>query len=148
MNELDLLEKAIRIAVEAHRGQRDKYGAPYILHPLRVMALVDTALEKTVAILHDVVEDSDWTFEELKTEGFPPAVLAALEAVTKREGEAYEDFVKRSAGHPLARRIKLADLEDNMDVRRLPEVTEKDRERLQKYLKAYRLLKASAGTPP
>jgi (p)ppGpp synthase/HD superfamily hydrolase len=141
MNEMEMLEKAIGIAVEAHRGQKDRYGAPYILHPLRVMGRVRTTAEQTVAILHDVVEDTDWTFEDLKREGFSEEVLVALDCVTKREGEAYEDFVKRSASHPLARRVKVADLEDNMDVRRMPQVTEKDRERLEKYLKAWRWLR-------
>ncbi|HWX22349.1 MAG TPA: GTP pyrophosphokinase [Candidatus Binatia bacterium] len=137
---MEMLEKAIGIAMEAHRGQKDRYGAPYILHPLRVMGRVETPAEKTVAILHDVVEDTDWTLEALKGEGFSEEVLAALDGVTKREGEAYEDFVKRSARHPLARRVKAADLEDNMDVRRMREVAAKDGERLEKYLKAWRRL--------
>ena len=81
-----LLEKAIAIAVEAHRGARDKYGAPYILHPLRVMHRVQTEPEKIVAILHDVIEDTPWTFNRLRAEGFPDEILAALDCVTKREG--------------------------------------------------------------
>lgn len=141
MNELELLEKAIAIAVEAHRGQKDRYGAPYIAHPIRVMARLETPTQKTVGILHDVVEDTDWSFEDLRREGFPQRVLDALERVTKRDGEQYEDFVKRSAGDPLAKRVKVADLEDNMDLRRFPEVTEKDLPRLRKYVKAWRLLK-------
>jgi (p)ppGpp synthase/HD superfamily hydrolase len=136
-----MLEKAIAIAVKAHRGQKDRNGAPYILHPLRVMARVDTDAEKTVAILHDVVEDTHWTFEELAKEGFPNEILEALKCVTKREGEDYEDFVKRSASNELARHVKLADLEDNMDARRLSNVTEKDAERFKKYLRAWRFLK-------
>jgi (p)ppGpp synthase/HD superfamily hydrolase len=140
MNETELLERAITIAVEAHRGQKDRHGDPYILHPLRVMARVQTATEKMTAILHDVVEDTRWTFADLEKEGFPRPVLDALDCVTKREGEAYEAFVKRSASNPLARRVKLADLEDNMDIRRFPEITEKDEARLEKYLKAWRLL--------
>lgn len=141
MNSADLLEKAIGIAVEAHRGQRDRTGAPYILHPMRVMAGVDSGTEKIVAILHDVVEDSDWTFERLSQEGFPDEVIEALKCVTKREGEEYEDFVKRSAGNAIALRVKLADLEHNMDARRLSNVTEKDAERLEKYVRAWRFLK-------
>ena len=143
MNDLELLEKAIAIAVDAHRGQKDRYDAPYVLHPLRVMARLETVKEKTVAVLHDVIEDTDWTSADLKEEGFPEDVLGALEGVTKREGEAYEDFVKRSAGNPLARRVKIADLEDNMDVRRMPEISGKDLERLQKYLKAWQALAPS-----
>jgi (p)ppGpp synthase/HD superfamily hydrolase len=140
MDKVELLERAIGIAVEAHRGQKDKSGAPYILHPLRVMARVETETEKTVAILHDVVEDTKWTFADLRREGFPEDVLAALDCVTKREGEPYEDFVKRSASNPLARQVKLADLEDNMDIRRLPEITDQDKERLVKYHQAWKSL--------
>ena len=141
MNSADLLEKAIAIAVEAHCGQKDRNGAPYILHPLRVMARVDTDAEKTVAILHDVVEDTDWTFERLAKEGFPNEIIEPLKCVTKKEGEEYEDFVKRSASDDLARRVKLADLEDNMDARRLSKISEKDIGRFQKYLRAWRFLK-------
>lgn len=145
MNEEQLLEKALAIAVDAHRGQRDRCGVPYILHPIRVMCRLDTVTEKTVAILHDVVEDTDWTFEDLKEEGFPPGVLEALDSVTKREGEAYEDFVKRSAGNPVGRKVKLADLEDNMDPRRLREITDDDKARLQRYINAWNFLR-SIGT--
>ncbi len=141
MDDCELLEKAIAIAVEAHRGQKDRYGKPYVLHPLRVMARVRSVTEKIVAVLHDVVEDTHWTFADLEKEGFPRPVLDALDCVTKREGEEYEAFVKRSASNSLARTVKLADLEDNMDVRRLLEVTEKDRARLKKYLEAWRTLR-------
>lgn len=135
-----MLEKAIGIAVEAHRGQRDRNGQPYILHPLRVMFRLQTDEERMVGILHDVVEDTPWTFEALGKEGFSAQVLNAIDCVTKREGESYEDFVNRSAANPLARRVKLADLEDNMDVRRLPGVRPKDFERMAKYLKAWKQL--------
>jgi (p)ppGpp synthase/HD superfamily hydrolase len=131
------MEKAISIAVEAHRGQKDKNGKPYILHPISVMGKVDTETEKIVAILHDVVEDTDWTFDKLKKEGFPQEIIDALDGVTKREGEEYENFVSRSALNPLSRRIKLADLEDNMDVRRMREMADKDMARLRKYRKAW-----------
>src|SRR5215470_8967986 len=103
MNSAELLEKAIGIAVGAHRGWKDWNGASYILHPLRVMARVNSDLEKTVAILHDVVEDTDWTFERLARDGFSEQVIEPLKCVTKREGEEYEDFVKRSASNPVAR---------------------------------------------
>lgn len=141
MNSADLLETAIAIAVGAHHGQKDRNGAPYILHPLRVMARLETDAEKTVAILHDVVEDTNWTFEQLAEHGFPNEILEPLRCVTKREGEEYEDFVKRSASNDLARRVKLADLEDNMDIRRLSSISDKDVERLKKYLRAWRFLK-------
>ena len=144
MNELELLERAIGIAVEAHRGQKDRYGAPYISHPIRVMERLHNPTEKTVGILHDVVEDTDWSFDDLRKEGFPQDILEALDCVTKRDGEAYEDFVKRSASNPLAKEVKLADLRDNMDLCRFPEVTEKDLPRLQKYVKAWRYLNGLA----
>ena len=144
MNEQELLQKAIEIAVQAHRGQKDRYGAPYILHPMRVMQRLDTVEERIGGILHDVVEDTDWTFEKLAKEGFSEGIIKALEAVTKKEGEGYDAFVKRSAANPLAKRIKLADLEDNMDVRRMPEMREKDLPRLQKYVKAWRFLTGAA----
>src|SRR5215471_9063502 len=107
MTDFEMLERAIAIAVEAHHGQKRRNGSPYILHPLRVMASVETVPEKVVAELHDVVEDTDWTFDRLRGEGFPESLLEALDCVTKREGEPYEEFVKRSASNPLARRVKL-----------------------------------------
>ena len=134
------LERAIAIAVEAHAGQKDRSGASYILHPLRVMARVSTDDEKIVAILHDVVEDTDWTFDDLRKEGFSEEIIIALDGVTKREGEPYEDFVKRSATNQLARRVKIADLEDNMDLRRNESLAPKDLERFNKYLRAWRFL--------
>ena len=140
---MSLLENAIAIAVEAHQGQKDKAGHPYILHPLRVMFRVESEDERTVAILHDVVEDHGdvWSVDKLRQSGFPQRILDALDCVTKRKGEAYEQFVERSASNPIALRVKLADLEDNMDIRRLNDVTEKDRERLNRYLTAYRRLR-------
>src|SRR5436305_1493029 len=113
---MSLLENAIRIAVEAHRGQKDRAGKPYILHPLRVMHSVETDDERIVAVLHDVVEDTYWTLERLAQEGFPPHVLNALDCVTRREGEEYSDFVERTATNAIAIRVKLADLKDNSDI--------------------------------
>ncbi|HEX8439495.1 GTP pyrophosphokinase, partial [Archangium sp.] len=127
------LEDAIALAVEAHRGQRDKAGQTYILHPLRVMLRLEGEAERMVAVLHDVVEDSSYTLEQLRGLGYPEEVLGALEHLTRRAGETYEAFIERVIPHPLARRVKLADLEDNMDVRRLPAVTAKDAERLARY---------------
>jgi (p)ppGpp synthase/HD superfamily hydrolase len=135
-----LLDTAIQIAAEAHAGQKQKNGQPYILHPLRVMARVHSEDEKIVAVLHDVIEDTPWTAEQLQQRGFPPHILKALDCVTKRDGEAYQDFITRSGSDPIAIAVKLADLEDNMDVRRLPQITTKDHERLDKYLTAYKRL--------
>jgi (p)ppGpp synthase/HD superfamily hydrolase len=137
-----LLERAIEIAVQAHHGQRDRNGLPYLLHPLRVMCRVETIPQKIVAVLHDVVEDTAWTFADLEREGFSAEILKALDCVTKREGEPYEEFVGRSAADPLARRVKVADLEDNMDIRRGTGVTPEDADRLRRYLAAWRKLAA------
>jgi (p)ppGpp synthase/HD superfamily hydrolase len=135
------LEDALALALEAHRGQRDKAGQTYILHPLRVMMRLEGELERLVALLHDVVEDSTYSLERLRELGYPEEVLAALDCLTKREGETYEAFIERVRPHALARRVKLADLEDNMDVRRLPAVTAKDAERLARYRAAWARLK-------
>ncbi|WNG24348.1 HD domain-containing protein [Cystobacter fuscus] len=135
------LEDALELAVRAHRGQLDKAGQPYILHPLRVMARLDTETERMVALLHDVVEDTPYTLERLRELGYGEDVLGALERLTKAEGEDYAAFIERVRPHPLARRVKLADLEDNMDVRRLPAVTAKDAERLARYRAAWARLK-------
>lgn len=130
------LERALVIAAEAHQGTTDKGGAPYILHPLRLMQQMTTTDERIVALLHDVVEDSPWTLDALRAEGFFEEVVSAVDGLTRREGESYEDFIERGAANPLARRVKLADIEDNMDVRRLVEIGEKDLERLQRYQRA------------
>ncbi|AGC42732.1 hypothetical protein MYSTI_01384 [Myxococcus stipitatus DSM 14675] len=135
------LEDAIALAVEAHRGQRDKAGQPYVLHPLRLMLKLETEEERTVAVLHDVVEDTPWTLERLRERGYPEAVLRALEGLTRRKDESYEAFIERLRPDALARRVKLADLEDNMDVRRLTAVTAKDTERLARYRAAWARLR-------
>ncbi len=134
---MSTLERAIAIAAEAHAGQVDKAGAPYILHPLRVMMALSTPEERMVAVLHDVCEDCPgWDFDRLRAEGFPEAVIAGLQAVTRREGEDYESFVRRAARHPIGRRVKRADLADNSDLSRIAEPTEKDRARAEKYRRA------------
>jgi hypothetical protein len=132
------LERAIEIAVLAHKGASDKAGAPYILHPLRLMFAVEDPEGKIVAVLHDVVEDSKpphrWGLEELKEEGFSQSVLAALECVTARPDEPYDEFIGRILPNPLARRVKIADVMDNMNITRLgAEITDKDVARLRKY---------------
>jgi (p)ppGpp synthase/HD superfamily hydrolase len=134
------IEEAIRIAVEAHRGQKDRAGAPYVLHPLRMMFRMQTEAERMAAVLHDVVEDTPWTLDDLRGHGFPEEVVEAVDHLTKREGESYEDFVRRAGAHPVARRVKIADLEDNMDVRRTGTVTERDVERLTRYVRAWKSL--------
>lgn len=142
---MSTLERAIEIATEAHRGQVDKCGCDYIGHPLRVMAAGKSVEEKIVGVLHDVVEDSDWTFEQLEAEGFSAEVVEALRCVTKlSENEPYDKFIARVKKNPLAVAVKLNDLTDNMDIRRLPYISDKDVKRLKKYLKAYKQL---AGVP-
>lgn len=138
------LGRAIAIAARAHQEQFDKAGAPYILHPLRIMARMSTEAEMIAAVLHDLVEDTPWTIEQLRAEGFAAEVLAAIECLTRRDGETYDEFIERARTNPIACRVKLADLEDNMDLRRIAHVTDRDLERLRKYHHARQLLIASA----
>ena len=137
------LEKAIQIAVEAHAGTKDKGGKAYILHPISVMMRVETEEEKIVAILHDVVEDTDWTFGALRKEGFSETVIEALKTVTKySEEEDYDDFIQRSLKNDIGRKVKIADLRENLDVTRIGELYPKDIERINKYKRALQTLKA------
>lgn len=136
-----ILDRAKAIATSAHDGQVDKAGKPYIEHPLRVMNMGKTVEEKIVGVLHDVVEDSEWTFEMLEKEGIPKEVVDALKCVTKlSEAEDYDHFIARVKTNPLAVKVKLNDLKDNMDITRLGKVTEKDLPRLNKYIRAYKQL--------
>lgn len=138
---MSTLERAIEIATEAHRGQLDKAGCEYITHPLRVMAAGKSLEEKIAGVLHDVVEDSGWTFEMLEAEGFSAEIIAALRCLTKLSAnEPYDKFITRIKDNPLAVAVKLNDLSDNMDIRRLPYLSDKDVKRLKKYLKAYKQL--------
>ena len=138
---MSILQRAIEIATEAHAGQFDKSGKDYIGHPLRVMEMGRTEDEKIVGVLHDVVEDTDWTFEALAEEGFSKEVIDALRCVTKlSDNENYDDFIERVKKNPLAVAVKINDLTDNMDIRRLPYLSDKDVKRLKKYLKAYKRL--------
>ncbi len=137
------LEKALQIAARAHEGQKDKNGQPYIFHPLRVMNAVEDEPAKIVAVLHDVIEDTSVTAEELRREGFDEAVLTAVECLTHGKGEPYADYVVRCKGDAIARRVKLADLEDNSRPSRAllrPDRIEPDIARLRKYLLAYKFL--------
>ena len=136
-----LLSKAINLAMQAHAGQVDKAGMPYAGHVMRVMQAGRTIDEKIVGVLHDLVEDTDWTFEALLAEGFPTHIIDALRCVTKlSDDEPYDAFIQRVKTNPLAVAVKINDLTDNMDIRRLSDITENDVQRLRKYLKAYRNL--------
>jgi (p)ppGpp synthase/HD superfamily hydrolase len=130
------LAHAIRIAAEAHEGQFDKAGQPYMLHVLRVMFGCTSPEAQVAAALHDVVEDTDWTLDDLRREGFTERVVQTVDALTRREGEEYFAFARRAASTPLGREVKRADLLDNMDIRRIANPSEKDWERLKRYRQA------------
>lgn len=135
---MSTLERAIAIACEAHKGNIDKAGAPYILHPLRVMMRMDSTCEMIVAIMHDVVEDNEqWTLQRLKDEGFGHEIIDAIDALTKRNAETYMAFIGRVSQNAIGRKVKLADLEDNMNVMRIGNLTGKDTQRIDKYHRAW-----------
>ncbi len=136
------LEKAILIAAQAHKGQKDRAGRPYILHPLRVMFRLHHERDMIVAILHDVIEDTEWTLHELKKEGFSDEVVDAVNALTRRTGESYWDLIARAKKNRIARKVKIIDLEDNMDVRRMAKISDEERDRLKRYHKAWLLLQS------
>ena len=140
MTEIATIEDAISIAARAHKGQKDKAGAPYLLHPLRMMLRMDSETAMMAAVLHDVVEDTDWTLGRLREAGFAEEVVEAVDCLTHREGESYEEFVGRVRANPIARQVKVADLEDNMNIRRIGQLGAKDLERLEKYHRAWRVL--------
>ena len=134
-----MLNRAIEIAAKAHAGQVDKGGNPYIMHPLRVMVIFCGDSDETTkicAVLHDVVEDTDVTLEDLRAEGFSDEVITALDCLTKREGESYDDFISRILMNMIACKVKYGDLIDNSNLTRIPNPTAKDRERIVKYNKA------------
>lgn len=135
-----MLQKAISIAIEAHKNQVDRYQAPYIMHVMRVMMRGKNEDEKICGILHDVVEDTNWTFEDLHKEGFPIEMITALQCLTKGENEPYEEYISRVKTNKLAIAVKINDLEDNMDVRRMSHMEVKDVDRFNKYLRAYQQL--------
>jgi len=113
------LTTAIMIAANAHHGQVDKASQPYILHPLRVMLAVSSDEDRMAAILHDVVEDTDVTLDELRRKGFSAAVVQAVDALTRRDDEPYGDFIKRARANEIARRVKIADILDNTNPERV-----------------------------
>jgi (p)ppGpp synthase/HD superfamily hydrolase len=136
------LERAIAIAANAHEGQVDKGGSPYILHPLKVMLRVSTLEERIVAVLHDVVEECGISLDDLRKEGFSETVLEAIASVTKVPGESYEAFVERAALNPIGRVVKLADLEENSDLSRIEQPSWDDLERIEKYRRAMGVLRS------
>jgi hypothetical protein len=140
---MTIIEKALKIAIKAHEGQLDKDGQPYILHPLRVMHGVEGEQAKAVALLHDVIEDTAVTADDLRKAGFPEELIAAVVCVTHRREESYADYVVRCRGSDVARRVKLSDLEDNSRLPRAllrPEKFEADLKRIRRYLLSYKFL--------
>ena len=138
-----MLAEAIALAAEKHKGQFDKGGMPYILHPLKVCHYLksDDLELMCVAVLHDVVEDTDVTFADLTALGMSDRVVSAVRVLTKMPGQTPEEYLTGIMLNVDAIKVKLADLRHNMDARRLKGVTEKDRARLDKYAKMYWVLK-------
>lgn len=132
-----LIEIALERALLAYRGKRDKAGQAYVLHPLRLMAKMHDEISQVVSLLHDVIEDSDVTAEDLRADGFPEIVIEAVVALTRQAGESYMAFIERLKPNEIARKVKLADIEDNLNVLRLVELNEQDLRRVQKYHKAW-----------
>ena len=136
----EMVEAADKLAEEAHRGQVDKAGKPYIAHPRAVAAMLETPEEKTVGLLHDIVEDTYVTLEDLRKH-FPEEVVEAVGLMTHPEGMKYLDYVKRLSSNPIARKVKLADLTNNMDLSRIENPGQKDYDRIErKYKPAYEFL--------
>lgn len=142
----NVLEKAIAWALRAHAGQRDKAGAPYVLHPLRVMFAVEGVTARIAAVLHDVVEDTPTTLADLEAAGMPADAVRRVDLLTRRPGQGKTGYYRRLAADSVARSIKLADLEDNLDVRRLRRITARDARRLARY-RAWRKRLLDAGWP-
>jgi len=134
------LEKAIDLAVDAYADQTDKGNATYIRHPLRVMEAVDTEPERIVAVLHDVVEDADYSLENIEKE-FGEEIRDAVDALTRRDDESYMDFIDRSAANQIAKKVKIADIEDNMNLTRLDSVSESILQKQATYHDAWKKLK-------
>lgn len=134
------LEHAIALAAQAHTGQVDKAGQPYILHPLRIMLACHDLDEKIVAVLHDVVEDTAISLQDLRTAGFAEHLIVAIDALTKQQGESRLDAAQRAKQNPIARKVKQADVTDNMVLSRISQPTAKDHARLTEYQQVLAIL--------
>lgn len=132
----EMTKKAIRIMYEAHKGQFDKSNIPYVFHPFHVAESMDDEISCTVALLHDVIEDTDISLLDLENKGFPKEVLDALKLLTHDKDVKYMDYIERISTNPIAIKVKLSDLEHNMNLDRIDNITDKDRERIQKYQRA------------
>jgi (p)ppGpp synthase/HD superfamily hydrolase len=133
-------KKAIKLSFQAHAGQLDKCGLPYVTHPLHLAEQMPDEDCTVAALLHDVAEDTDYSLEDLGRMGFPPRALEAVALLTHDPAEPYLDYVARVKQNPVARTVKLADLRHNSDLTRLDKVTEQDLARVEKYAAAIRLL--------
>lgn len=140
MTNEELLELAIKVAEDAHKFQVDKGGNPYINHPRTVADSVEKTEEKIVAYLHDVCEDSEITLKDLQNMGFTFSIVNSVRLLTKSKDISYEDYLTYIRGDSVARAVKIADLKHNMDISRIPEPTEKDYKRIEKYKKALAFL--------
>ncbi|NTF67911.1 GTP pyrophosphokinase [Rhizobium rhizogenes] len=136
----DMLSKAIQLAAYWHAGQTDKSGFPYILHPIRVMMSMEDRTDKIVAVLHDVLEDTDLSADDLRAHKFSVDVRDAVQALTRRIGEDYFDFIARLSVNPIARRVKLADIADNLDPKRAVPSDPNGPSRRERYKKARLML--------
>ena len=137
-----LTKKALLLSFHAHQHQLDKSGMPYVYHPFHLAEQMDDELSTCVALLHDVVEDTDMTLDELTAQGFPEEVTGAIAMMTHDDSVPYLDYVRTLRDNPIARKVKLADLRHNSDLSRLDIVTPKDLQRVEKYKKAITILTA------
>lgn len=128
-----LLEKAIGLAKEKHKDQVDKGGNPYIEHPIAVMNRLKTTEQKIVGVLHDVVEDTDVTLDDLRNDGYPEFIVLGVDSVTRRDGETRAAFINRAKQNELGRPVKIEDLNENSDLTRIPNPQEKDYKRVEMY---------------
>lgn len=135
-----MTKKAMEVLFENQKDQRDKAGLPYVFHPFHVAEQMEDEVTVTVALLHDLVEDTEVTFQELSEKGFPDEVIQALKVMTKEKTEDYFNYIQRVSRHSIARKVKIKDLEHNMDLSRLERVTEEDFQRAEKYQKSYQYL--------
>lgn len=144
---MDLIEKSLQIALQAYAGKKDKAGKTYLLHPLRLMSKMNTEEAMAVALLHDVIEDSDYNKAQLLAEGIPEAVAEAVQVMTKKSGESYQQFIDRVLHNEMAARVKKADIEDNINILRLNSLDQSDLERVAKYHAAWQRLNNQCKEP-
>jgi len=143
---MSTLARAISLAAQYHEGQTDKGGRPYVFHPLRLMLKALTEQEQIAAVLHDTIEDTDLTLDDLRKEGFSDEIVEAIDRLSRREEETYHEFILRIKENRLAARVKILDLQDNMDLTRIKKPSEKDQKRLLKYSRALDTLLSHNGT--